>query len=253
MKKTSDVDSAPSPPSRIASSTGRCNADRQSEESKEESSFCEQKEAKKLHPLECARPPQPRRRKANGVFWFFFSKKNACLAAAMNPYRDLRTGRLVLTPVAWADLADLRALKGDPRVHAIMLGGVRSGPQVAEDLAEDIMFWGRHGVGMWAMRLAGSGDFVGTVGLHERPDGRGIALRFVVTAAAQGRGYASEAAGAALRFAHERAGLEVVIAVVRESNIASRQVLGAIGMRECDAFLRDGGRVLVYESRVIRR
>jgi hypothetical protein len=45
----------------------------------------------------------------------------------------------------------------------------------------------------------------------------------------------------------------MVIAVVRESNIASRQVLGAIGMRECDAFLRDGGRVLVYESRVMRR
>ncbi len=167
----------------------------------------------------------------------------------MTSYRDLRTGRLAMTPVAWGDLADLRALKGDPRVHAIMLGGVRTAQQAADDLAEDIMFWGRHGVGMWAVRLAGSGEFVGTVGLHERPDGRGIALRFVVTAEAQGRGYASEAAGAALRFAHERAGLEVVIAVVRESNIASRQVLGAIGMRECDSFRRDGGLVLVYDSR----
>lgn len=168
----------------------------------------------------------------------------------MDPFRALRTGRLAMTPVAWGDLVDLRALKGDPRVHAIMLGGVRTAQQAAEDLASDIMFWGRHGVGMWAVRLAGSGDFVGTVGLHQRPDGRGIALRFVVTAAAQGQGYASEAAGAALRFAHERAGLEVVIAVARESNIASRQVLGAIGMRECDRFRRDGGLVLVYQSRI---
>lgn len=167
----------------------------------------------------------------------------------MNPYRDLRTGRLVMSPVAWADLAELQALKGDPRVHAIMLGGVRSPRQTAEDLAEDIMFWGRHGVGMWAVRLAETGGFIGTVGLHQRADGRGIALRFVLTAAAQGHGYASESAGAALRFAHERAGLTVVVAVARESNIASRQVLGAIGMRECDSFIRDGGRVVVYESR----
>jgi RimJ/RimL family protein N-acetyltransferase len=192
------------------------------------------------------------------VFWFFFTKKNPCLPAslpgvAVTSYRDLRTGRLVLTPVAWGDLADLQALKGDPRVHAIMLGGVRTAQQAADDLAEDIMFWGRYGVGMWAVRLADSGIFIGTVGLHQRSDGRGIALRFVLTAAAQGRGYASEAAGAALRFAHERAGLAVVVAVARESNIASRQVLGAIGMRESDSFLRDGGLVLVYESLVRRQ
>ncbi|MBN8890181.1 MAG: GNAT family N-acetyltransferase [Rhodospirillales bacterium] len=154
-----------------------------------------------------------------------------------------------MAPVAWRDLPDLQALKGDPRVYAIMLGGVRSPQQAAEDLAEDIMFWGRHGVGMWAVRLAGTDAFLGTVGLHERPDGRGIALRFAFVVAAQGRGYASEAAGAALRFAHERAGLERVVALARESNIGSRQVLGAIGMVERESFLRDGERVVVYESR----
>jgi RimJ/RimL family protein N-acetyltransferase len=65
---------------------------------------------------------------------------------------------------------------------------------------------------------------------------------------AQGRGYASEAAGAGLRFAHERAGLARVIAVARASNIGSRQVLGAIGMTLCESYKRDGEEVLVYES-----
>jgi RimJ/RimL family protein N-acetyltransferase len=64
----------------------------------------------------------------------------------------------------------------------------------------------------------------------------------------QGRGYASEAAGAALRFAHERAGLARVIAVARASNIGSRQVLGAIGMVACESYMRDGYEVMVYES-----
>jgi protoheme IX farnesyltransferase len=56
----------------------------------------------------------------------------------------------------------------------------------------------------------------------------------------QGQGYAPEAAGAALRFAHERAGIGRVIALAREDNIASRIVLGAIGMRESGRFERAG-------------
>jgi len=150
--------------------------------------------------------------------------------------------------VSSVDLSDLRALKSDPEVFAIMLGGVRTVAQVTEELAEDVAFWGAHGVGMWAVRELGCEAFLGYVGLHERPDGRGMALRFALVASSQGRGYASEAAGAALRFAHERAGLMRVIAVARESNVASRMVLGGIGMVECDAYLRDGYRVIVYES-----
>ena len=162
--------------------------------------------------------------------------------------RALRTGRLWLRPVGYRDLPELVRLKGDPRVFAIMLGGVRTPEQAARELAEDIAFWGRHGVGMWSVRLAEDERFLGLVGLHGRPDGRGVALRFALHAAAQGRGYASEAAGAALRFAHERAGLERVIAVARASNIGSRQVLGGIGMTLYESYLRDGEEVLVYES-----
>ncbi len=127
-----------------------------------------------------------------------------------------------------------------------MLGGVRTHAQVGDELAEDVAFWGAHGIGMWAVRAVDV--FIGYVGLHDRPDGRGFALRFALTVASQGRGYASEAAAAALRFAHERAGLDRVVAVARESNFASRLVLGGIGMVECDSYMRDGYRVIVYES-----
>ncbi|HYZ61146.1 MAG TPA: GNAT family N-acetyltransferase [Acetobacteraceae bacterium] len=164
----------------------------------------------------------------------------------MNPPWAIRTGRLDLTPVGWQDMPDLCALKGDPLVYAAMLGGVRGPVQVAAELAEDTAFWARHGVGMWMVRENGAA--IGLTGLHERPDGRGIGLRFALRPETRGRGLAREAAGAALRFAHDRARLGRVVAVARESNVASRTVLGAIGMRECDAFLRDGERMLVYES-----
>ena len=166
----------------------------------------------------------------------------------MNDARAMQTGRLWLRPVGYGDLAELVRLKADPRVFAVMLGGVRTPEQTARELAEDISFWGAHGAGMWTVRAAADAEFLGLVGLHDRPDERGVALRFALDAAARGRGYASEAAGAALRFAHERAGLARVIAVARASNIASRQVLGAIGMVECEAYERDGDRVLVYQS-----
>ncbi len=70
----------------------------------------------------------------------------------MNPLWVLRTARLVLTPVGGADLADLRAIKADPRVFAIMLGGVRSPQQTAKELADDIADWGANGFGTWAIR-----------------------------------------------------------------------------------------------------
>ena len=166
----------------------------------------------------------------------------------MNPAWSIRTGRLVLSPVGWQDLPELQALKGDPAVYALMLGGVRGPAQVAAELAEDVMFWAARGVGMWLARPATGGAAVGLTGLHERPDGLGVGLRFAFRPETRGRGLAREAAGAALQFAHYHAGLERVVAVTRESNIASRTVLGSIGMRPCAAFVRDGHPMMVFES-----
>ena len=53
-----------------------------------------------------------------------------------------------------ADLPDLRAIKADPRVFAIMLGGVRSWQQTAEELAADVVAWGANGFGIWTIRAA---------------------------------------------------------------------------------------------------
>lgn len=167
----------------------------------------------------------------------------------MNPAWTIRTGRLVLSPVSWRDLPELVELKGDPRVYALMLGGVRSPVQTAQELAAEIAFWAARGVGMWAARDGeGAGPLLGIAGLHERPDGRGIALRFAFRAEVRGRGLAREAAGAALRFAHDRARLARVVAAAREDNFSSRTVLGAIGMRPCETFRRDGHRMILYES-----
>jgi RimJ/RimL family protein N-acetyltransferase len=166
----------------------------------------------------------------------------------MNPFRTLRPARLVMTPVGGADLPDLRAIKSDPRVFAIMLGGVRNAAETAEELARDVIAWGAQGYGIWAVREAADHRFVGIAGLENRPDHRGIALRFAVWPEVQGRGLAREAAGAALRFGHDQAGLGRIVAVVREANFASRTVLGSIGMVPCEEFTQAGHAMILFES-----
>ncbi len=166
----------------------------------------------------------------------------------INPGWMVRTGRLALTPVGWRDLQALTALKADPVVFAQMLGGVRDPAQTAREMAEDVSLWARLGVGMWTVREIGQEALLGLVGIHERPDGRGLGLRFAFVPAARGRGFAREAAGAALRYAHEAAGVARVVAVTKESNFDSRMVLGAIGMRPVEEFLRGGEPMLMFAS-----
>jgi RimJ/RimL family protein N-acetyltransferase len=166
----------------------------------------------------------------------------------MNPFWVLHTGRLVMTPVHGADLPHLHALKSDPQVFAVMLGGVRNPADTAGELARDVVAWGANGFGIWSVREIQGNRFVGITGLEARPDGLGIALRFALEPEAQGRGLAREAAGAALRFGHERAHLRRIVAVAREINLGSRLVLNAIGMTECGAFTQHDHRMLLFES-----
>jgi len=168
----------------------------------------------------------------------------------VNPAWEIHTGRLLMRPVTGGDLADLVRLKGDPRAFAVMLGGVRSAFQVAEELAAEMSLWGRRGFGMWTLRDLADNGFAGIVGLMEREDGRGVALRFALAPERHGHGYATEAAGAALRFAHERAGLTRVVGVARVANLGSRNVLGAIGMREVERFEREAEAMVMYASQI---
>ena len=140
------------------------------------------------------------------------------------------------------------AIKSDPRVFAVMLGGVRSPPRAAEELAADMAFWSARGYGIWTVRDARAGDFLGLTGFMDRPDGRGIALRFAFWPETRGRGFAREAASAALQFGHDYAGLRRIVAVAREANVASRTVLGGIGMREAEGFEQGGHRMILHES-----
>lgn len=169
----------------------------------------------------------------------------------MQPLRSSRivtTERLMMIPPGKENLPDLIRLKGDDRVFGWMLHGVRSAQRAAEELEDDIDFWEVRGYGTWCVFERESGAFLGICGFMERPDGRGVALRYALWPECRGKGYAREAARASLAFGH-RTGLKRIIAVARDENVASRAVLTDIGMTPAGEFRNQGHRMLLFESR----
>ena len=149
-------------------------------------------------------------------------------------HHTLTTERLILRPWRDDDLAPFAALKADPRVMA-SLGGVidraESNAKVArirERLAVD-------GFCFWAVELRGIASFIGAVGLsrprftaHFTPCVEvGWRLAFVHW----GKGYATEAARAALGHGFERAHLEEIVSFTAATNTRSRAVMERLGMR----------------------
>jgi RimJ/RimL family protein N-acetyltransferase len=169
------------------------------------------------------------------------------ISALHSAPRTLTTARLSLLPPGREHLPDLIRLKADERVFGFMLHGTRSPERTKEELEDDMEFWLVRGYGTWSVFERATGEFLGIAGLMERPDGRGVALRFALWPECRGKGYAREAAAATLEFGH-RAGLSRIIAVARESNLASRGVLSDIGMREVGEFRHQGHRMLQFES-----
>lgn len=169
------------------------------------------------------------------------------MSQVLSARRSITTARLSLLPPGTEHLPDLIRLKSDESVFGFMLHGTRSPERTREELEDDMDFWQVRGYGTWSVFLRETGEFLGIAGLMERPDGRGVALRFALWPTCRGKGYAREAAKAALDFGHAM-GLPRIIGVARETNHASRAVLRDCGMRECNAFHHRGHRMLTFES-----
>jgi RimJ/RimL family protein N-acetyltransferase len=88
----------------------------------------------------------------------------------------------------------------------------------------------KHGCCYWAVVEKETGELIGSCGMAHRLEG-GAELDFGYTLARSrwGRGYATEAAAACLRYAFENLRLKELAASVDSRNIASRRVLEKVG------------------------
>jgi ribosomal-protein-alanine N-acetyltransferase len=151
--------------------------------------------------------------------------------------RELETERLVGEPAAEHHRDFAVVLFGDPQVAAWLwpegLGGRPRTPGQAEEILDRfVAHWSEHGFGWWYLRERASGELIGEVGL-QRTEVEGepvVEIGWTLLPSHWRRGYATEAATAALAFGFGDAGLDEVVAFALPQNRASRRVMEKLGM-----------------------
>lgn len=91
--------------------------------------------------------------------------------------------------------------------------------------------YARHGFGLWAVVVRATGQPAGICGLLSRAGLDDVDVGFAFLPRHRGRGYAREAARAAVEIGRTRFGLRRIVAVTKPDNVASIGVLESIGMR----------------------
>jgi ribosomal-protein-alanine N-acetyltransferase len=158
----------------------------------------------------------------------------------------LTTPRLLLRPWRDADLEPLAAMTGDPVVMRYF-GITRDRAQSDAWAARARAHHDRHGFGIWVVELPGVAPFIGFVGLStvppDFPTPPGVEIVWTLAAPFWRRGYASEAARAALDDGWSRLQLKEIVAFTATINTPSRGVMQRLGMHHDPAGDFDNPRV----------
>lgn len=159
----------------------------------------------------------------------------------------LRTRRLLMHP--------MRREESDEFYDAVVsqdsvmrwLAGRRAGTRsTAEAMcAQHAAHWARHGYGDFAVRDADTHEFLGRVGLRNRP-AFGVDVGFAINPKAQGRGIASEAGRACLDLAFDALGLPAVFGFVLPGNEPSVAVLTRLGAQRAGTTISSGRHCLRF-------
>jgi RimJ/RimL family protein N-acetyltransferase len=140
---------------------------------------------------------------------------------------SLRTSRLLLRPWRDEDVAAFDELSADPAVmeYLVPLPG-----WVARARAH----WEQHGYGQWVVEIPGEASFIGIVGLntitYEAHFTPAVEAAWRFARDYWGRGYATEAARAALDHGFEKLALAEIVATTVPTNQRSRRVMERLGM-----------------------
>ncbi len=150
----------------------------------------------------------------------------------------LRTSRLLLRAWQEEDLPPFAALNADPQVMEFFprpLDRTESDALAARIRSQFAL----SGFGLWAVEVCGVAPFIGFVGLsvpsfeaHFTPC---VEIGWRLAREYWGRGYATEAARAALDFGFDRLEMEEIVSFTVPANRRSRSVMERIGMTHSPA------------------
>lgn len=145
----------------------------------------------------------------------------------------LRTERLIMRRWRDADRAPFAAMNADPDVMRYFPAPLdRAASDAFVDRIEER--FDRQGFGLWALEVAGSGEFIGFTGLHPMPDGTpgagDMEIGWRLARRAWHRGYATEAARRAMAVAFDEVALPRLWSMTDVDNAPSQAVMRRLGM-----------------------
>lgn len=165
----------------------------------------------------------------------------------------LETERLLLRPFRPADIDPYAEMCADSEVMEFLnaTGSPISRADAWRQLAMYLGHWELRGFGTWAVEERGTGAFVGRVGLHfpegwpDRELGWTIARKF------WGRGYASEAARAAIAHAFGTLGWTHLVSLIHPNNHRSARLAERLGYHVHGAAEVVGLRLTMYRLEAV--
>jgi RimJ/RimL family protein N-acetyltransferase len=145
----------------------------------------------------------------------------------------IETERLRLRTWRDEDVAPFAALNGDQTAMRFM-PSVMTADETRAMVERIRAHFDAHGFGLWAVEVPGVAPFIGFVGL-QRPTFEAhftpcVEIGWRLLPAYWGKGYATEAAAAALRFGFEDLNLDQIVSLTVLANKPSWSVMERIGM-----------------------
>lgn len=161
----------------------------------------------------------------------------------------LETARLILRPLRESDTDAYAAMMADPEIARFLtpdqrpLSPADSWRQVAMLLGH----WQLRGFGMWAVaERENPGDLVGRLGPHQPGGWPDFEIGWGLARSVWGRGYATEGAAAAMRYAFEVLQRPRVISLIDPQNVRSAAVARRLGELPVSSWTYHGRELDVY-------
>ncbi|MFY2563218.1 GNAT family N-acetyltransferase [Corallococcus terminator] len=144
------------------------------------------------------------------------------------PGPTLQTARLILRPTAREDFEGFVALMADPE-SSRHIGGLQPRSVVWRAMCSMAGSWTLQGFGMFSVLERSTGRWVGRVGPWQPEGWPGTEVGWALLRDAWGKGYATEAASAAMDWACDHLGWTDIIHSIAPDNVGSQEVARRLG------------------------
>lgn len=156
------------------------------------------------------------------------------------------TERLILRELVAEDETAMFELDSDPEVHRYVGNSPVESIEQIQDIIEFIQKqYEENGVGRWAVIEKSSNKFIGWAGLklfknemNKHSNFYELGYRFIKSY--WGKGYATEAAKASVKYGIEQLGVKEIFAMTDVENVNSKKVLEKAGFKYIETFDDNG-------------